>query len=388
MPVIGPSKSDGKTTVTTTQSPTKPRRRANRMDDDPRRCEQIAKLLVAGHKGSSLEAMVKQFDAEAASRGKQEPVDDFIPPTPLPNAQRSSGPHHARRSSSCPPLDIAATELYRSEGPKTTSGPIRRPKPLRGASTLPYPPTFKSSRSVSPPLTPSFLNTITTPIEGPFANSTFSFNSNYPNPIPQQESIGPKDAFTYSQLSSPTMMEPFYTWPIQPLSAENSFYSLSSPQGSVAGPSSSAPTLSLRMPDGHSSDTGWNSEFEWIPTEDEAGTSTAPPSTPDAPSSPGMGLAQGLPLEEVAAQASFSNEIGTPTNDLIDLSEYAKGLQLFSPQDGTFGNAFQLGSLNMDLTPLNNTFDHTSDPNALWQMQNLIHGISPDVNPGTEEYRY
>jgi len=384
MPVTGPSKIEGKTTVTTTQSPTKAKRRNNRVDDDPRRCEQIAKLLVAGHKGSSLEAMVKQFDAETALRGQQSQVASPVPESAV---KRSSASQVVRRSSSCPPLDIAAAEIFRSDGPKTTSGPIRRPKPLRGASTLPYPPTFKSSRSVSPPITPSYL-TVSTPIEGPFAHSTFSFASSTHNPIPQLESVGPKDPMFFNHLSSPTDMEPFYNWPMQTLSADNSFYSMHpSSQPNMVAPSASAPVLRLQMPDGHSSDTGWNSEFEWVPTEDEAGTSTAPPSTPEAPS-PVVGMAQGLPLEEVAAQAPpFSTEVTTPTNDLVDLSEYAKGLQLFSPQDNSFAqNGFQLGSLNLnDLQSLNsNPFDQQS----LWQIQNLIHGMSPEVNTGTEEYHY
>lgn len=388
MPVVGSSSSDGKTTVTTTHSPTKIRRRNHRMEEDPRRCEQIAKLLVAGHKGSSLEAMVKQLDARTALRHKQGAPISFTPPIPEHAVVRGSVYRVTRRSSSCPPLDIAAAEVFRLDGPKSTSGPDRRPKPLRAAATLPYPPTFKTSRSVSPPISPSYLDTASTPIEGPFANSTFNFFTALPNAIPRPASIAPKDTGVYDQLSSPSGLESYYPWPLPTLSADNSFYSTveQSSQSSVA--SAPVPLLPAGPLNGR---TGWNSEYDYPECDhpDETGTSTAPPSTPEAPS-PVVGLSVGLPLEEVAVHASLSHDVGR-NNESLDLSEYAKGLQLFSPQNTTFTpGAFSIPQLH-ELPTLTAPFDQQQpDPAALWQLQNIMEGMVPgiDVNGDVEDYRY
>lgn len=379
MPIIGASPSGARLTVTTTQSPTKSRRRNLRMDDDPRRCEQIAKLLVAGHKGSSLEAMVKKFDAETNLRQKQEPRTPTLPESAV---KRSSAATIVRRSSSCPPLDIAAAELFRLDGPKSTSGPIRRSKPLRAAATMPYPLTFKSSRSVSPPMSPPYLDSASTPIEGPFANSTFTFDSAIPNFFPQPESIAPKDTIPLtplSQITSPVDLN--YNWDMSAI-ATHSLYSLPSSH-SMPGHGASGPLLPLRMLDGQTSDGGWNSEFEWLPTEDDAGTSTAPPSTPDEAPSPAM--TQILPLEEVAARTPFSAD-GSNTSELMDLSEYAKGLQLFSHNSHFDASRYTIPAINAnDLTPLSSHFDNASEP-SLWQLSNIINmNMSTD---GTEDYHY
>jgi hypothetical protein len=235
------------------------------------------------------------------------------------------------------------------------------------------------------------LDTASTPIEGPFANSTFTFSTAIPNAFPQPASIAPKDTGVYDQLSSPSGLESYYHWSLPTLSADSSFYSTvsQSPQSSVA----CAPVLPAG-PLSRTSDTGWNSEYNYhreYDHPDETGTSTAPPSTPEAPS-PVVGLPGGLPLEEVAAHASLSHDIGR-SNESLDLSEYAKGLQLFSPQDTTFTpGAYSIPQLHVsELPTLTTPFDQQQpDSAALWQLQNIMEGMVPgiDVNGDVEDYRY
>jgi hypothetical protein len=318
------------------------RRTANKATEDPLRCEQIARLLVAGHKGSELEAIVQQLDAESA-RKKEEPEEVQFPQPIQPLPERVSHPSIARaqairRTSSCPPLDIASALVS-----KTVQAPSRRQKATRNG-TMPYPTSaVKQARSVSPCITPSHrdsfdLTAVPSPVEGVFANQNFSFSALGLTSPTSAEGISPHDTTFYDVSSPVSATSTSYLWSPEPSPAMTHSYNMygtsldiprAYPMQSSLSSSSSCSDLSTFSQPGKDS---WASDFDnWLPsTDDEVGPCGAP-ATPDG-HSPSIPLQQLTPL----LTSPYQPEVAGMPKPALDLNNYAKGLEFFNQPTAPF----------------------------------------------------
>jgi hypothetical protein len=263
--------------------------------EEEARCEEIAKLMLAGNKGEQLAQSVRQRGLDVAPSGSTSPVsfEGYEPAWPLAPAGGPSGFHRAhRRSSSLPPLVAPGygqpagpivmptvpsfSHFYRSASPVGTiaASSSRHMLGHRRASSVQlapaeswltpsFPPTNEErAESPLPEMDTSLFNPSFSFGAAPAQDQQFSFD-------PVAYAFSPTDSIAPHDFAAPqASVDPFYPAPVNHTvqyaqQADDASYPSTSYSGSPSPSDSQLPIFAPRAQ--HISQPAWD-QFSLAPS--------------------------------------------------------------------------------------------------------------------------